>query len=175
MILESQQAFVEFRARQAEFELKEFTEWAKAYPTDMTIRFDMGKRQLMLKQFDEAISSFQAARNDPKFRIKSLILLGRTFFEAGFLDEADETLSGLIRDYQNQDSDEYLDMLYMRGRVLEQKGMVAEAIRCYSTVFQKNSGYRDVSARIKRLRSGGQSAPGAAPASPAPSGGPTNQ
>jgi tetratricopeptide (TPR) repeat protein len=169
---ESKQAFVEFRTRQAEFELKEFTEWAKAYPTDMTIRFDMGKRQLMLKQFDDAIGSFQAARNDPKFRVKSLILLGHTFFQAGFLDEADETLSALIKDYQNQDSEEYLDMLYTRGCVLEQKGMTAEAIRCYSTVFQKNSGYRDVSARIKRLRSGGQSPPANAPA---PSGGPTNQ
>jgi len=171
---ESKQEYIDLRRKVAEFELQEFNAWAKEYPTDMAIRFEIGKRQLILEQFDEAITSFQSSRNDPKFRLKSMILLCRAFFEAGFLDEADETLAGLIKDFQNTDSDEYKDLCYLRGRVLEQKGMIAEAIRCFSTVFQKDSGFKDVSARIKRLRSGGAATSGVPAASP-PSAGPTNQ
>jgi hypothetical protein len=79
--------------------------------------------------------------------------VGRAFFEAGFLDEADDTMAGLIRDYQLTGDTKSKDMNYWRGRILEQKNMRSEALAHYSKVAQWDFGYRDVQARIKKLKS----------------------
>lgn len=149
---EAKPQHVEFRRKMWEFELAEFTEFARAYPTDLTFRFEMGRRQFALQKFDDAIASFQQARNDPKNRTDAQTLLGCAFFEAGYLDEADETFNTLIRDYPNRESPKYLLMCYWRARTLEQKGQFDEARRLYSTIFQIQSDYRDVAARIKKLK-----------------------
>lgn len=149
---EAKKAQVEFRRKLWEFELSEYTLFAQGYPNDLTHKFEMGKRQFLLKQFDEAITSFQQARNDPRYRVDASVLLARAFFDAGFLDEADETLGALIRDAAVREGPKFMDMNYWRGRVLEQKGQTADAIKHYSLIFQLDSSYRDVSARIKRLR-----------------------
>jgi tetratricopeptide (TPR) repeat protein len=149
---EAKKIHEEFRRKLAEFELSEFGQSAAAYPNELAHRFEMGKRQLYLRQFDDAISNFQMAARDPKHRADAQIMLGMAFYEAGFLDEADETLGTLIRDYPNRESPKFKLANYWRGRVLEQKGTVAEAIKCYSLIFQMESGYKDVGARIKRLR-----------------------
>jgi tetratricopeptide (TPR) repeat protein len=154
-------AYEEFRHKQAEFELSEYTLFADAYPTDLSFRYEMGVRQMLLKKYDEAISNFQLARNDPKHRVNAQILLGMAFFEAGFLDEADDTLGALIRDYANTESPKYMDMLYWRGRTLELKAKIEDARKLYSQIFQKDSSYRDVAARLKKLRDA--SAPAAPP------------
>ncbi len=142
----------EHRRRMWEFELAEFTEFAKAYPTELIYRFEMGKRQFALQKFDEAIASFQSARNDPKNKVDAQTLLGRSFYEADFLDEADETFATLIRDFPNRESPKFLSMCYWRARTLEKKGQFDEARRLYSTIFQSQSDYLDVAARIKRLK-----------------------
>jgi tetratricopeptide (TPR) repeat protein len=149
---ESKADFTEFKKKQIEFELSELILWAQAYPTEKPIKYEIGKRQFMLKQFDDAIASFQEARGDPKFRVDATIHLGLAFLEAGFLDEADETLNALIKDYPHREGEKFKEMNYWRGRVLEQKGQNAEAIKHYSQIFQLESSYRDVAARIKRLR-----------------------
>jgi tetratricopeptide (TPR) repeat protein len=156
---EVRKEYEEIRRKLWEFELSEFAQWVTAYPTELSYRFEMGKRQLFLRQFDEAINNFQLARNDPKHRTDAQIMLGMSFYEAGFLDEADETLGILIRDYPNQESPKFKLANYWRGRVLEQKGQTAEAIKLYSKIFQRESGYKDVSARIRKLHEKPAAAP----------------
>jgi tetratricopeptide (TPR) repeat protein len=151
---EAKQQHDDFRRKMLDFEMQEFGEWLKAYPTDNSIRFDIGKRQLLLHQYEEAIGSFQQARNDPKYRTEAQILLAQAFFDAEYLDEANETLASLIKDVQNREGARFMDMMYLRGRVLEKMGQTAEAIKHFSQVFQLNSAYRDVAARIKKLRTG---------------------
>jgi len=146
------QEYKAFREQLLQFELSEFKQWSEAYPTDMSLQYEMGRRHFLLGQFDEAISAFQTARNDPKFRTDAAILLGRSFLEHGFLDEADDTLTVLARDYPQRDGPKFKDMCYWRGRVLEQKNEPLEAINAYRQVFMLDSSYLDVAARIKRLR-----------------------
>lgn len=144
--------YADYTVKRAEAELKEYMLWAENYPTEMRYRYEVGNRQYKLKQFDEAIGSYQQARQDPKYRTVASIMLGKAFMEAGFLDEADETLAAVIQDAANREGDKYKDMVYWRARVLEMKGNVPEAIKHYSQIFQMESGYRDVSPRIKALR-----------------------
>jgi hypothetical protein len=72
--------------------------------------------------------------------------------EAGFMDEAADTLRDVIETYQLKGDAKSIDMYYWYGRALEAKGDVAAALKAYSQVAQWNFNYRDVQARIKNLR-----------------------
>jgi tetratricopeptide (TPR) repeat protein len=140
-----------FREKTIE-ELKEYQLWAENYPTDSGIRFDVAKRMFLLGQFDEAIPVFQQVRNDPKFRTEAGILLGRAFLDAQFVDEAVDTLSSVIGEYQLKGDARSIDMHYWYGRALEARKDTAGAIKAFSQVAQWNFNFRDVQSRIKRLR-----------------------
>jgi tetratricopeptide (TPR) repeat protein len=144
--------YTDFRREQLEFELNEFQLASEAYPTEMRLRFDMAKRLFLLEKFQDAIPVFQQARNDPKYRVEAGLGLGMCFYRAGFLDEADDTFAVLIKDYTLTGDDRSKEMYYWRGMVLEQKKMFPEALAHYSKVAQWDFNYKDVQARIKRLR-----------------------
>jgi tetratricopeptide (TPR) repeat protein len=144
--------YTDSRREQIEFELKEYQLASDAYPTDMRWKFEMGRRMFSLTNFVGAIPVLQQARNDPKFRVDAGILLGLAFFNANYLDEADDTLGGLIKDYQLRGDDRSKEMYYWRGRVLEQKGMTPEALAHYSQVTQWDFNFKDVQARVRKLK-----------------------
>ncbi len=144
--------YAQFTREQLEFELKEFELAADAYPTDMRWRIEMGKRLYRLGRFEDAIPVLQQARNDPKYRVDAGILLGLAFFQAGFYNEADDTLGQLIKDYQLQGDDRSKEMHYWRARILEKKGLIADALALYSKVTQWEFNYKDVHARVKKLK-----------------------
>lgn len=145
-----------------EEELKEFTLWAEAYPTDLIHKYEVAKRMFALQRFSEAIPVFQTARQDPKIRVEASIFLARSFLEASFIDESVDTLHALIEDYQIKGDAKSKEMYYWYARALEGRNEVQPAIKAYSQVAQWDFNYRDVQARIKRLR--GLSGPGAGPA-----------
>ena len=73
--------------------------------------------------------------------------------EAGFADEAVDTLKAVIDDYQLRgDAEVDRHDLLVWSRRWKMKGDSAAAIKQYSQVAQWNFNYRDVQVRIKRLR-----------------------
>lgn len=148
--------FLKDRAQQ---ELDEYTLWSENYPTDLSLKYQIAVRLFQLGRHDEAIPMFQTARSDPKYRTEATIALGSSFLNAGFVEEAVDTFKALIDDYQLRGDQKSVDMHYMYGRSLEQKGEKAAAIKAYSQVAQWNFNYRDVQARIKKLRSEAQQPP----------------
>ncbi len=152
---ELRKEYIDFKKEQAQFELAELQEWAENYPTDMSIRYEVGKRMYELEMYSEAIPVFQTARNDPKLRFDAGIQLSRSFMAAGFVDEADETLGVLIKDYPIKGDAKAKEMYYYRGIALEQRAMRDEALKHFSQVAQWDFNYKDVQARIKKLRNPG--------------------
>jgi tetratricopeptide (TPR) repeat protein len=148
--------YEQFVTDQREFELKEFTLWSEQYPTDLTLKYEMAARLFALKRYDEAIPLFQASRMDPKKKTASTIALGRSFLEAGFVDEAIETLQVIVDEYPGKGDDESKLMYYWQGRAYEQKGTNDMALKRYSQVAQWEFTYRDVQQRIKKLRAAGK-------------------
>jgi lipopolysaccharide biosynthesis regulator YciM len=146
--------YEEFKKEQLEFELKEYTLWAENYPTDLTLRYAMALRLFALKQYNDAIPVFQQARQDPKVKVEASIALGQSFLEAGYVDEAIETLQAVIDEYQLKGDDKSKLMYYWQGRALQQKGNTDLAIKRYSQVAQWEFTYKDVQGRIKDLRNG---------------------
>ena len=129
-----------------------FTLWSENYPTDMSFRFRMAERLFGLGRFDEAIPLFQQARNDPKFRGEAGTYLGRAFLEAGYNDEAIETIKSTIDEYKVPGDEKSKEMYYWYGRALEKKGQNDVALKCFSQVAQWDFNYRDVQSRVKKLR-----------------------
>jgi tetratricopeptide (TPR) repeat protein len=134
------------------YELDEYRLWAEHYPTDSSFKFQVADKMFKLKQFGEAIPVLQQVRADPKHRAAATILLGQSFLGAGFTDEAVETLKAVIDEYQAKGDERSIEMHYWYGRALEAKGDVPTAIKAYSQVAQWNFNYRDVQARVKKLR-----------------------
>jgi hypothetical protein len=144
--------YIDFKRDQIEFELKEFQLSADAYPTDLGLRYQVGRRLYQLGRFSDAIPCFQQSRQDPKYRTEAGLQLGKSFFEAHFFSEAFETLAEIIKDYQTLGDDRSKELYYWAGRALEAQSLKAEAIQHYSKVAQLDFNYRDVQARIKKLR-----------------------
>jgi tetratricopeptide (TPR) repeat protein len=125
----------------------------------MSYKFHAAQRLFQLNRFDEAIPIFQQARQDPKYRGDAVIALGRAFLESGFIDEAIDTLHDAIESYALKGDAKSKDMYYWYGRSLELKGDLPAAIKSFSQVFMWDANFRDVQARIRRLRSGAQEPP----------------
>lgn len=143
---------VRFAKEKLEEELKEYSLWSDNYPTDMRFRFDIAVRLFLLERFADAIPIFQQARNDPKYRADAGIYLGRAFLDAAYLDEAVDTFRGTIEEYALKGDSKSKEMHYWFGRALERKNDNPAAIKCFSQVAQWDFNYRDVQARIKKLR-----------------------
>ena len=139
-------------AEQVQFELSEYQLWAENYPTQTEYRHEMAKRLFKLGRFDEVIPLLQAVRQDPKFKHEATLLLGRSFLEAGFDEEAIDTLEAAINDYQLRGDTISKELYYWSGRSLEKKGEKDQSLKRFSQVAQWDWNYRDVQARIKRLR-----------------------
>ncbi|HEY7090190.1 MAG TPA: hypothetical protein VH518_18985, partial [Tepidisphaeraceae bacterium] len=95
------------------------------------------------------------ARQDPKIKVEASIFLGCSFLEAGFVDEAADTLRALIEDYQLKGDTKSKEMYYWYARALEARNETQPSLKAYSQVAQWDFNYKDVQARIKKLRSGG--------------------
>jgi tetratricopeptide (TPR) repeat protein len=150
--VEVQQTLQQFVTERAQAELEEYRLIVDAYPTDSTARYQMGRRLFDLKRFQEAIPVFQQVRSDPKFRMHAALLLGRCFLEAGFVDEAVETLKVIIDEYPTKGDERSRELYYWYARALEEHKEFQSALKAYSQVAQWDFNYRDVQGRIKRLR-----------------------
>ena len=142
----------QFVKEMAEKELEEYLLAAENYPTELKYKYEAAIRLFQLERFADAIPIFQDARRDPKFKVEASVALGRAFLEAGFTDEAVDTLKIVIDEYQLRGDPKSIDMTYWYARALEAKPDIPAALKQYSQVAQWNFTYRDVQARIKKLK-----------------------
>ncbi len=151
--------YTDLAKRKLQFELEEYTDRVKNYPTDMGMRFELGKRLYMVKRYDDAIAAFQEAQADAKVRIGSMQFLGMCYLAKGWFEEATGTLRKAIEMYQFTDDRLALDMRYLlmdalenaarKDRSLEQ---AREAQQIASQIVQTSITYRDIRDRMEKLK-----------------------
>jgi len=149
---ETVSTYKQFMKESAQEELKEFALAADNYPTDLSFKYEMARRLIMLEEYSEAIPLLQQAVQDPKMRVEATIELGKAFLAAEFPDEAIDTLKAVAESYQYGGDTKSKLIYYWYGRALETRGDNADAIKCYSRVTQWEFNYLDVQTRIKALR-----------------------
>ena len=136
--------------RQLAFEMDEFKERCANYPTDLGLQFELGRRQFLSAQYDEAIASLQTAQRDPRRSLRARSLIGQAFVKKGWLSMAVETFEKAL---EAESTEEFTkELRYFLGDVLENMGQFDRALEQFSTVAQLDYNYRDVRQRIEKIR-----------------------
>ncbi len=141
------------------FELQEYEERVKNYPTDMSLRFELGKRLYQSKKLDDAIGAFQQAKADPKYRSASHMYLGSCYLNKSWFDEAVDTLKQGLESHKFKDDKLAMDLQYLLMDALEQIARknndlekAQEAREVASDILQTDINYRDIRERMDKLR-----------------------
>jgi len=133
-----------------EFELASYAERVKNYPTDLSLKFELGRRQLAAGQIDDAIAALQQAQREPKRRITALAYLGQAFARKNWHREAVETYERALQFEPPEERAKGLH--YSLAQSLVSLGEKKRALDHLSTVAQMDYNYRDVRKQIERLR-----------------------
>ncbi|MAE61362.1 MAG: hypothetical protein CMJ49_08415 [Planctomycetaceae bacterium] len=147
------------RIAQLRFELAEYDERAETYPTDMAIRYELGRRQFEAGDNDGAIASLQQAQEDAKSRAPALRYLGRAFKAKEWHDEAIDTFRRGIDALGGAGGRLSLDLNYELMTALVAKAerdkdaeAADEAAKIASQIAQTDINYRDIRDRVDALR-----------------------
>ena len=120
---------------------------AERYPTDLEIRFELGKLFFESGQLTEAIQEFQKAQNNPHRRIAAMSHLGKCFARRGMNDLAARTFQNAIKEKVVADA-EKMELIYLLGCVLETLGKPEEAMENFKQIYEVDIGYRDVAVKV---------------------------
>ncbi len=141
------------------FELQEFSERSQNYPTDLKLKFELGKRQLQAGQFDDAIGNLQEATREPKSRSAAHLFLGQCFVHKDWMDEAISTLQrGIDQHPVNDDKtgkDLRYDLMVIKMKQAEKEqdaGLAKEAQELASELLQTDINYKDIRQKMDEVR-----------------------
>lgn len=151
-----------------DFELGEYQERVKNYPTDLKLKFELGKRMYQAELVDDAIGLLQDAKREPKSKGQAILLLGRAFMQKGWTDEAIDTVAEGIAGHPLADDALGKELRYdklvalmasaEKSTKLEQ---AEEANQLASELLQMDINYKDIkqkkqaaSALVDKLRNG---------------------
>lgn len=141
----------ELRANRLKFLIQSFERRVHDRPTDMGLRFELGKSYLQAGPsfLDKAVAEFQQAVKDPKKKMESHILLGQCFQKKKLFDMADGQYqkaeeSGVIG------ADRMLFIWYNRALNLAESGNFPKALELGKKIMEEKIDYKDISARVER-------------------------
>lgn len=144
----------------AKLEITEYKARLEAYPTDMSLKYELGRRYFESGMYGECIEYLQQSQNDPKNRVASLNMLGQAFLKVDYISEAVEMFRQAL---ENRDigAETDLDLRYgllmaLQTKAEHEKDLAAaeEADKVASSITIKQFTYRDVRQRrdaVKKL------------------------
>ncbi|MFN9993653.1 MAG: tetratricopeptide repeat protein [Phycisphaerales bacterium] len=141
-------------------EVQEFKERVENYPSDLTKKFELGRRLFAIGDWDGTISMMQEAQSDPKNRVVSLTMLGQAFVKIDYIDEAVETFRkalesrDLAPELQLELRYHLLTALQIRAETSRELATAEEAEKIAASIAAQQFGYRDIRTRrdaIKKL------------------------
>jgi tetratricopeptide (TPR) repeat protein len=155
------QAATDTARKLLEFELAEYAERSANYPTDLTIKFELGRRQYVAGKYDDAIGCLQQAARDPRRQVPALNYLGQAFAKKQWYREAAETYERALQSDMTEDRAKEIrynlgDVLEKMGDKEDQPGPKREAWQKsqeqFSTVAQLDFQFKDVRTRLEAVR-----------------------
>ena len=147
-------------ARSAYTQLKavEFTERAKKYPTDRSIKYELGNVLFEQGDFESAMSNFQECKDEPKFRVTSAHRLGRCFSEEGWNQEAIaeyrdalEWIDATTRELELPIKYDMMVSLIAQAGESRSRELAEEAAEICSAIVRKDIKYRDIRDRRREI------------------------
>lgn len=146
---------------QLAFELEEYAERAANYPTDLSMKYELGRRQLMAGEYDQAIASLQQAQRDPRRHVLALNYLGQAFARKKWFSEAVETYQRALNSEMTEERTK--EIRYNLADCLEKmaegesdpderRRLLREAQEQLSDVAQIDITYKDTRDRLEATR-----------------------
>jgi tetratricopeptide (TPR) repeat protein len=136
------------KAEKLNFQVTDCQMQVERYPTDSAIRFQMGVLYFQTEKYSEAIQEFQKAQQNPHKRLSSMGYLAKCYAKKKMYDFAARTLQSAIKEKPIFD-EEKKEFIYDLGSVLETMGKKDEAIEQFKLIYEVDSGYKDVAAKVE--------------------------
>jgi hypothetical protein len=141
------------------FELKEYSERAQNYPTDLKLKFELAKRQYQAGQFDDAIGNFQEATREPKSRSQAHLYLGRCFVRKEWMDEAMSTVEKGLEKHAEPDDpvgkELRYDLMTIKMEIAKEKRdaeLAKQSQELASELLQTDINYKDIRQKMDEVR-----------------------
>ncbi|HUE37721.1 MAG TPA: hypothetical protein VMO20_10040 [Candidatus Acidoferrum sp.] len=138
----------QLKAQKLEFQVAECQKRVEKYPTDSAIRFEMGVLYFQIGKYSEAIQEFQKAQQNPHKRLSAMGYLAQCYAKKKMYDFAARTFENAIKEKLVFD-EEKKELIYNLAGVLATMGKKAEEIEQLKLIYDVDSGYKDVAARVE--------------------------
>ncbi|MCW8140420.1 MAG: tetratricopeptide repeat protein [Planctomycetota bacterium] len=140
------------KARQEKlaFEIDEYRKRVEAHPTEMGLRYQLGKALYDAEKIDEAIPELQKAKQDPRKKSEAGYYLGYCFVKKKMAKLAVNELNA-ARDGLFEMEGIKKDITYLLGRIYEMAGKKDQAVTEYSQIAEVDFGFKDVTKRLEDL------------------------
>lgn len=140
-------------------ELDQFTQRVKHYPTDLGLRYELGRRLYATNRIDEAIGAFQQAKADPKHRVASLEYLGRCYLARGWLEESIDALRQGVEAHPHAEDRMGLELRYrlllsLKKLAAQERSIerAREVQKIASQILQTDINFRDIRQQMDEAR-----------------------
>jgi len=143
-----------------DLEISEYALRVEKYPTDLGIKYELGRRYAQQGKHNEAIEQFQLAQEDAKIRRHVLLAMAHAFMAlGGWLDEAVQTYRSALVGIQDEKSDLGLEIRYGLMVALHAKGEAdrdleagEEADKLAAGIAIQSFGFRDIRERREKIK-----------------------
>ncbi|MBC7835679.1 MAG: tetratricopeptide repeat protein [Phycisphaerales bacterium] len=148
-----------YRAELVAIELAELRKRVEAYPTDLSLKFELGRRMYEAGKYEDAIGLLQEAKVEVKNRSRALSYLGLSFAAIGWADEAVETFRQAIELHGAGDEAIAMELRYglmvslqARAAEVSDLGSAEEAYKLAQGIAVQQMNYKDVRTRREELK-----------------------
>lgn len=146
------------KERLLDLEAEEFAERAAKYPTDRFLKARLGEIEFARGKYDDAMALLQAAKDEPKLRVRAGHVLGRCFAAEGWHREAISEFKEALNSVDPTERDRELAIRYdlmisliEHARQEREVNSAREALDICSLIARKDITYRDIRAKRKEV------------------------
>jgi len=134
-----------------QFEVEDQRRRVALHPADPALRMQLGKRLMRMGEWDAAMAELQKGVADPRAAREARVLLAQCFQGKGYTDLARREYLRVLEGVTTLD-ERAKEVLYNLGAIAEAEGNAPDARGYYSRIFETDVGYRDVAAKMERLK-----------------------
>jgi hypothetical protein len=154
-------AYVTAENEQLAMEIAEYQALAQAYPTDLPIKYELGKRYFLAGKHTEAIEQLQACKGEGKNKAAVLYFLAQSFQAIDWLDEAIDTFRLATEAHSDPNDQMGMDLRYglmaallLRGQTNKDLASLEEADKIASGIAMQSISFRDIRDKRAAIKSG---------------------
>jgi tetratricopeptide (TPR) repeat protein len=138
----------ELRLEKLKFDIKSFERRVNERPTDMGLRFDLGRAYFQGGLVDKSIGEFQQSVKDPKRKNDSHFYLGWCFQKKKMFDMAEKQYIAAEENVLSQDR--RCQILYQRALCHFEAGRKEKAIELGNMIIEIDINYKDIADQVAK-------------------------